>query len=146
MRFKSQRNNAPLPEVNLIPMMDVLMTVLTFFIIISMTLNGQVVNVFLPEAASSESKDGNQAEAKEEPPKPLVVGLNAEKQILLSNSVATDEQLIERMQAYFEENPEGVVTLKADRSLTYRDVADLLKVMRDVGGGRVSLGVEGIDD
>ncbi len=144
MRFKSRRGSAPLPEVNLIPMMDVLMTVLTFFIIISMTLNGQVVNVFLPEATSSDG--GGEEEQKQDSPKPLVVGLNAERQILLSNKTATTDELVQQMQTYFENNPAGVVTLKADRSLTYRDVSELLKVMRDVGGGRVSLGVEEIEE
>lgn len=138
MKFK-QRNNQLL-EVNLVPMMDVLMTVLTFFIIISMTLTGQSVNVFLPEATSSEG--GSQTGQSEEAPPPLVIGLNAEREILMNSSVVTTDEMVKQMQAYFAENPEGVVTLKADRSLNYRDVSDLLKIMRDVGGGRVSLGVE----
>ncbi|MBD2464508.1 biopolymer transporter ExbD [Oscillatoria sp. FACHB-1407] len=140
MRFNNRQGNKDLPQVNLIPMMDVLMTVLTFFIIVSMTLTGQVVNVFLPEANSSGGE--GQGEGEDASMAQLVVGLNAEKQILLSNQVATTDQLVQEMQTYFQENPEGMVTLKADRSLTYRDVADVLKVMRDVGGGRVSLGVE----
>lgn len=116
------------------------MTVLTFFIIISMTLSGQVVNVFLPEATEPKAS-GTPPELA--PGAPFVVGLNAQKQILLDNKPATTDQLVERMQAYFAKNPNGAVTLKADRSLTYRDVSDLLKVMRDVGSGTVSLGIEG---
>ncbi|NEQ28726.1 MAG: biopolymer transporter ExbD, partial [Microcoleus sp. SIO2G3] len=30
-----------MPEINLVPMMDVIMTILTFFIIVSMTLTNQ---------------------------------------------------------------------------------------------------------
>ncbi|MEM6424137.1 MAG: biopolymer transporter ExbD, partial [Cyanobacteria bacterium P01_D01_bin.128] len=41
MRSRKQRPASRVPEVNLVPMMDVLMTVLTFFIIISMSLTGQ---------------------------------------------------------------------------------------------------------
>jgi len=136
MRFSKHRHES-LPEVNLVPMMDVLMTVLTFFIIISMTLSGQVVNVFLPKSDTESAKEGSQG-----PPEPLVVGLNAEKQVLLDNKPATMDQMIQNMTTYFQKYPNGTVTLKADRSLTYRDVSELLKAMRDVGGGRVYLAID----
>jgi biopolymer transport protein ExbD len=135
MRFKSNRHSG-MPEINLVPMMDVLMTVLTFFIIVSMTLNGQVVDVFLPKAEKPGEEEGDKSAA------PLVIGLNEDQEILLDNKPASADEMVKQMQAYFKENPEGVVMLKADRSLTYKDVSQLLKQMRDVGGGRVSLGIE----
>lgn len=135
MRFKSNQRSS-MPEINLVPMMDVLMTVLTFFIIVSMTLNGQVVDVFLPKTDKPGEEEGDKSAA------PLVIGLNENQEILLDNKPASADEMVKQMQAYFKENPEGVVMLKADRSLTYKDVSQLLKQMRDVGGGRVSLGIE----
>lgn len=138
MRSKRQRQTSnQLPEINLVPMMDVLMTVLTFFIIISMTLTGQVVSVFLPEASTEGKKDGEDA-----PPPAMVVGLNADGEILLSNQPATLDQMVQEVQTYFTENPEGKVTLKADRELQYQEVANLLKSLRNIGGGRVSLAID----
>lgn len=113
------------------------MTVLTFFIIVSMTLTGQVVSVFLPEAASEGKKDG-----EDKAPPALVVGLNADGEILLSNQPATIDQMVQEVQEYFAENPEGKVTLKADRELQYQEVSNLLKALRDIGGGRVSLAID----
>ena len=135
MRFKSNQHSG-MPEINLVPMMDVLMTVLTFFIIVSMTLNGQVVDVFLPKTEKPGDEEGDKSAA------PLVIGLNENQEILLDNKPASSDEMVKQMQAFFKENPDGVVMLKADRSLTYKDVAQLLKQMRDVGGGRVSLGIE----
>jgi biopolymer transport protein ExbD len=140
MRFSRQRQESRLPEINLVPMMDVLMTVLTFFIIISMTLNGQAVNVLLPKTNEAAAKEGEGADAT------LVVGLTANEEILVDGKVVSSTDLVQRMQTYFDQNSEGVVTLKADRSLTYEQVANVLKAMRDVGGGRVSLGIEGITE
>jgi biopolymer transport protein ExbD len=134
MRFKAQQKNSQLPEVNLVPMMDVLMTVLTFFIIISMTLTGQqLANVSLPE---TEGATENAAEAK---PVSLIVGLSENGEILLDNQTVNVNQLTERMRAFLTENPEGVVLLKADRTLNYSEVNSLLKIMRDIGGSQVSL-------
>ncbi|NEQ55108.1 MAG: biopolymer transporter ExbD, partial [Leptolyngbya sp. SIO3F4] len=49
MGLRTRQENKGVPEVNLVPMMDVLMTVLTFFVIISMELSGvQIFGVSLP--------------------------------------------------------------------------------------------------
>ena len=126
-----------MPEINLVPMMDVLMTVLTFFIIISMTLTGQqMMNVDLPSAGEGVTEDVG----SEVPP--LIVGLNQQKQTLIENQPTTDAQLGQQIQAYLQENPEGSVLLKADQGLVYEDVAELLEKMRDYGGDRVSLAIE----
>lgn len=138
MRFNSrrQRNGSQMPELNLVPMMDVILTILTFFIIISMTLTSQqVVNVTLPSAnAGVEATDS---------PAPLVVGLNQQRQIVLDGQPATEAQLAQRMQTYLTQNRDGAIVLKADKGLSYQEVVQLLGRMRDVGGDRVSLAIEG---
>lgn len=137
MRFKSQRQrSSQMPEVNLVPMMDVIMAILTFFIIVSMTLTSQqVVNVTLPSADSGASTS--------DLPDPFVVGLNQQRQIILDGQPATEAELLQRMQTYLARNREGAIVLKADKGLAYQEVVQLLGKMRDVGGDRVSLAIEG---
>jgi biopolymer transport protein ExbD len=137
MQFKARRSSGELPEVNLVPMMDVLMTVLTFFIIISMTLTGQqIANVVLPKT------DGTGAKSKPENQTVLAVGLNSKNEIVLENKTTDVNQLATAMQQFYTEHPEGVVLLKADRQLDYSKVVQLLKTMRDIGGDRVSLAID----
>lgn len=125
-----------MPEVNLVPMMDVVMAILTFFIIVSMTLTSQQsVNVSLPSADSGASTT--------DLPDPFVVGLNQQRQIILNSQPATEAQLLQEMQAYLAGNREGAIVLKADKGLAYQEVVQLLGKMRDVGGDRVSLAIEG---
>jgi biopolymer transport protein ExbD len=134
--MKRQRRGSQLPQVNLVPMMDVLMTVLTFFIITSMTLTGQqVMNVTLPSAAEGVTEGTGELE-------PFIVGLNPQNQILVENQPLSNSQLVEQVQTYLTANPEGVVLVKADRGLVYEDVAALLETLRDIGGDRVSLAIE----
>lgn len=136
MRFRN-KESSQLPEVNLVPMMDVLMTVLTFFIIVSMTLTGQqILNLNLPQT------DGEGAEREAAARKTLIVGLNADRQVIINNQPINPDQLAQQMQIFLAENPQGMVLLKADRELTYAAVAQLLKTMRDLGGDRVSLAIE----
>jgi biopolymer transport protein ExbD len=136
MRFKSQQKGSQMPEVNLVPMMDVILTVLTFFIIISMTLTGQQqsVDITLP----STDAGGSTLPV----PDPLVVGLNQQGQVLLNNQPASDAQLSQQMQTYLVQNPKGAVILKADRQIPYEKVVQVLGKMRDIGGDRVSLAID----
>jgi len=124
-----------MPEVNLVPMMDVLMTILTFFIIIAMTLTTQqTVNVTLPSASAGA------VELKE--PDPLIIGLNLQGEILLDDKTVSQAELSQRMQSYLVQNPKGAVILKAADKIPYEQVVKLLGTMRDVGGDRVSLAIE----
>lgn len=138
MRLRDRQPQSEIPEVNLVPMLDVLMVVLTFFIIISMTLSGQsVLNVKLPLLG------GASASAEKSPePKKLVIGLDNQGQIVLESQPITVDQMTKAMVDFLNANPEGVVMLKADHKLSYDTVVKLLEVMRDIGGDRVSLAVD----
>jgi biopolymer transport protein ExbD len=137
MKFKSQQNQ--LPEVDLVPMMDVLMSVLTFFIIISMTLTGQqVMNITLPEAEGGSNPEN--ADSGQQVPT-LVVGLNAQRQLVMDNAPVAEAQVITNVQTFWVSNPTGIVLVKADKGLTYNDVANVLELLRDIGGDRVSLSI-----
>ena len=127
------------PEVNLVPMMDVLMTVLTFFIIISMTLTGrQLIGIEVPEnveGTDAEVDAATQAQA-------LIIGLDSQGNIIFEDEPISLQQLTQRIRTHFAENPEGTLLLKADKDLPYDDVAVFLTDLRDIGGNRVSLAVE----
>lgn len=135
MRKRSQPPNG-LPEVNLIPMLDVLMSVLTFFIIISMTLTGeQIVGVTLPTGTT----DDEGAPTEEEAPDPLVVGLTKDGVTVIRMEPLSAEELSQRIQSYLAEYPEGTIVLKADQELPYEEVLVVLRQLRDIGGDRVGL-------
>lgn len=135
MKFKHQRHGSQMPEVNLVPMMDVILTILTFFILVSMSLTKfQSVDAALP----STDKGVNQ----ETPPDPLVIGMTQQGQVMIGNASASDAQIAQQVVAYFEKNPKGNIILKADKSLPYEKVVQTLGVLRDVGGDRISLAIE----
>lgn len=145
MGSKNRRPASRIPEVNLVPMMDVLMTVLTFFIIISMELTGQqLLNVNLPrsggDGSSVETEVQTVGEAQDI--ENLVVGLDNQGNILLDNEAVSLAVLGQSVQQFTASNPDGKIVLKADRNLPYEQVAALLTDLRDIGGDRVSLAFE----
>lgn len=135
MKFKTQQKLSQMPEVNLVPMMDVLLTVLTFFIIVSMTLSSQqrALDVTLPDTQNG----ANDVKT----PDPLVVALDTQGKLGLQNKVVSEAELLQQMQTYLNQNPQGAVLLKADRQVSYEQLAKLLGTMQKIGGERVSLAI-----
>lgn len=136
MKFRArQQRSSSMPEVNLVPMMDVIMTILVFFIIVSMTLTDfQSIDINLPGAQSGVSQ--------EKPPDPMIVGLNQQGQILLEDNPVSRDRLSQRVGVYLRQNPKGVVVLKADKQVPYEEVVRVLGALKDLGGDRVSLAIE----
>jgi biopolymer transport protein ExbD len=135
MRFKRQQRPGQIPEVNLVPMLDVLMVVLTFFIIVSMTLTTQQgLDVQLP---ASTNEPVSNAE-----PEFALVKLNTDGVILFDEQPATREQLTAQVKTFLEANPKGFVVMQADEKLPYEQVVTLLGELKQVGGERVSLAIE----
>ncbi|MBE9059641.1 biopolymer transporter ExbD [cf. Phormidesmis sp. LEGE 11477] len=139
MRTRHRRPSR-IPEVNLVPMMDVLMTVLIFFVVISMGLTGVQINgVTLPRSVNSTDES---ITSSADEPVPFVIGLTAQRQLVLEGEIIQMRNLSPRLRTYFQENPDGSILLKADRTLPYDDIANLLDELRGIGGRRVSLAVE----
>ena len=129
-----------IPEVNLVPMMDVLMTVLIFFVIISMGLTGVKINgVTLPKSVEGADKTVIEKESESEP---FTIGLTSDKTLVIDDEPTSLSAIAPAVKTYFKENPNGTLLLKADRALPYDDIAVLLNELRALGGRRVSLAVE----
>lgn len=139
MKFKRQQRSSQMPELNLVPMIDLIMTVLTFFIVVSMTLTSGTgsVKVQLPSGAGSKA------------PLPIpkamrqIVKIDAQGALFLVNEGSerpiTLEQLDPQVARYLQQNPEGIVLINADRTLSYDKVIQVLTRLKNVGGDRVSL-------
>lgn len=112
------------------------MTILTFFIIVAMTLSDQqrTLKVNLPNANSPASSART--------PESLVVGLNAQGQTAIREKLVSETELAQQIQSYLAKSPQGSVLLKADRTVSYQQLAKVLGTMQQIGGERVSLAIE----
>lgn len=138
MRYlKTQQHRSQMPEINLVPMMDVIMTILTFFIIVAMTLTGiQTVDLSLPDIQDPEQTDAKNL------PEPLVVELSQKQQLIVNGKSVSEPEVANGIRQYLQANPRGAVLLKADQRLSYQKVVDVLTQLKRIGGDRVSLAVE----
>lgn len=136
MRFRT-RVESTIPDIDLTPMLNVMMAVLAFFVLISMTLGvaPEGIEVELPNPDA-----GANAEAEIQP---FVVRLqNTEQAEVGEGQTVNQAQILQAIPNYLQAQPAGSVILVAEPQVAYDDVIQWLTQMRAVGGDRVSLGVE----
>ncbi|NMF85059.1 biopolymer transporter ExbD [Nodosilinea sp. P-1105] len=134
MRFKQQQN-AKLPQVDLIPMLNVMMGILAFFVMITMTLGSEsLIEVQLP---------ADQPEADTPlPADPFIVELAGVNDVRLNGQPIDPDTLKAQVTDYLARNPENIIFLLPSQDLPYEQVMQFLGEMRAVGGDRVSLAIE----
>lgn len=136
MRSKRRVQPGKMPEVNLIPMLNVMMGILAFFVMITMMLTDeQGVEVQLPAGE-------NAPPPEEAPPPVLVVALNAQGQFFVEDEPFEQQQLESQLRFFLRQDEEAFVVLQADETLPYERVLQTLAELKAIGGDRVSLGIE----
>lgn len=118
-------------QVNIVPLIDVIFCILTFFILAAVGLTRQqAISVDIPQARTGVSQMREMLIVSVDP-----VGQTYVEKELMPSRV----QLRQKLQAYRAANPVGLMVLYASKQALYEDVIGVLDVMRDVGGDRVAL-------
>ncbi|AFY71657.1 Biopolymer transport protein ExbD/TolR [Thalassoporum mexicanum PCC 7367] len=130
----STENSSP-TEINIIPLLDVVFSILAFFLLISTGLVApQRIGVELPQT----DNNGEQTNAPTRPM--LVVTLDARGQTLIDGSIISDIYLKAEIEAYIQANPTALVVLNAeDESVSYAEVINKLDELRQIAGDRVAI-------
>ena len=121
--FSAQNHQMPTAEINMTPLVDVMLVLLIIFIITA-PLMTHSVKVDLPRAASTPTP---------EKPMTLQVSINAENQIFVG-SQAVDRNILEnRFREAVAQDANVEMHLKADRSTRYESVAETMSAARRAG-------------
>jgi biopolymer transport protein ExbD len=117
-------------QIQIIPLIDVIFCILTFFILASLQMTRQqAINVDLPQAATG------QVQAREM----LVVTIDNVGQTYIDKQPIDPASLYDRLKQYRDNKPEGLLVLNASQSAYYNDVIRVLDILRKVGGDKVAL-------
>jgi biopolymer transport protein ExbD len=129
--MKINSNNTEDPRIELVPLIDVIFCILTFFLLAGLQVaRQQAINVDIPNATS-----GTPA-AREL----LMVSLNDAGQLFLEQQpMLVPGQLIEAVKQYRQARPNSSIVLYASKQVSYNKVVEVLDALRGVAGDRVAL-------
>jgi len=118
-------------RIEIIPLIDVIFCILTFFLLAGLQLTRQqAISVDLPKASSGTPQMREM----------LMVSLDDVGQVYIEQQpIGSKDQLSVALKNYRSTNPNGLMVLYASRTASYNDVIQVLDLLREVGGDRVSL-------
>jgi biopolymer transport protein ExbD len=130
MKINSDNTNEE-PRIELVPLIDVIFCILTFFLLAGLQVaRQQAISVDIPKASSG-------APAAREL---LMVSLNDAGQLFLEQQpMLVPGQLIESVKQYRQARPNSSIVLYASKQVSYNKVVEVLDALRGVAGDRVAL-------
>ena len=126
----------PMSEINVTPMVDVMLVLLVIFMVAAPLLTVGVP-VDLPQT---------KAPAITEQKEPLVITVNAEGKLFLQNTAVGDDELVPRLQAITQNNPNADIYVRGDRAISYGRVMEVMGMVSAAGFTKVSLITEQAHD
>ncbi|PSB29261.1 ExbD/TolR family protein [Stenomitos frigidus] len=121
------------PQINIVPMIDVIFALLTFFIMSSLYLTRSAgLPVNLPKAATAQTQSQSQ----------IVVTINQQGQLSLNRQPAQLGDLQTRIRALVGNNPSTLVVVNADERVSHGQVIAVMDQLRSIPGIKLAIAAQ----
>jgi biopolymer transport protein ExbD len=125
--FDSGRASAPMAEINMVPLIDVMLVLLVIFIITAPLLTHSV-KIDLPRASSH---------ANQTRPENVQLGIRASGDVFWNGEAVALSGLEARLRAAARTEPQPELHIRADRKVEYEHVAEVMAMAARVGLTRI---------
>ena len=126
-RLERARAPSPMSDINMTPLIDVMLVLLVIFIITAPLMSSRL-RLDLPKAEGTRST---------ETPKFIAVAVDADGKLYLAEQPVTLEQLREQAERTAGREPATEVQLRADEKVPYGRVAELIGLLQQAGLSRI---------
>jgi biopolymer transport protein ExbD/biopolymer transport protein TolR len=131
-RLERRTGAAPMSDINMTPLIDVMLVLLVIFIIAA-PLMASSLKLDLPKTTGASPTEAPQA---------LLLAIDAEGRFYLGEETMPRERLAERVRAAAQANPATEVQLRADSHVPYGRVAEMIGLVQDAGLSRIGFVTE----
>ncbi|MGD9763383.1 MAG: protein TolR [Candidatus Binatia bacterium] len=132
MAFSGERNNEALSQINVTPLVDVMLVLLVIFMVTAPILQ-QGIDVNLPRVQGG-ALAGEDLQ--------LVVTVTTSGALYLNDAKMTPPDLLAKLQAILRERPDRNVYLRADAAVPYGEVLRVMSTLREAGVQRLGMVTE----
>jgi biopolymer transport protein TolR len=126
-RLESRKPDAPMSEINVTPMVDVMLVLLVIFILTA-PLMTSAIRLNLPQSEGGESGGSPQA---------VTLVVDAQGALFLNDQPITQDALRQRLSDSAKRNPNTELELRADQSVPYGRVVEAMGLAQKAGLSRI---------
>ena len=130
--FNQRRQQGPMSDMNMVPMIDVMLVLLVIFIITAPLMTSSL-KLDLPRTEGARPSDA---------PVFMALAVNAQGDFFVGDEKVTPQQLLERVRASAARDPNTEVQLRADQAVPYGRVAELMGLVQEAGLSRIGFVTE----
>ncbi|RQO54682.1 biopolymer transporter ExbD [Paucibacter sp. KBW04] len=131
-RLERSERPKPMGEINMTPLIDVMLVLLVIFMIAAPLMTSSL-HLDLPKSEAARPSDA---------PKFIAIGLQPDGGLFLGELKLNKQQLQQRLLELGKANPELEVQLRADQSVPYGQVAELIGWCQSAGLSRIAFVAE----
>ena len=130
MAFSSGNDSGgPMAEINVTPLVDVMLVLLIIFMITTPLMNHRV-KVQLPEAVVDKKEENKKIP-------PVTIAVTESGALFLNDEPATRQLLESQLSVEAQKSPQPPVNIRADKTTPYRLVNDVVKIAQAQGIAKV---------
>ncbi len=126
-RLERRAESPPMSEINVTPLVDVMLVLLVIFMLTAPLLTSSV-RLELPSA---------EAPAASAAPQALTLALDAQGALFLNDHPITPDQLRQRLKEVAKANPDTEIQLRADQAQTYGKLVEVMALAQQAGLSRI---------
>lgn len=132
MAFKSDQGDDLQSEINVVPLVDIILVVLIIFMVTAPMIMKPSINVNLPKAASGEATT----------PSKLNIAISNDGRVILDGKEADDQAVMQAAQNEVSKNPEIQAIISADRDVPHGRVVALLDIVKGAGVKKFAISID----
>lgn len=132
MAFKSDQGDELQSEINVVPLVDIILVVLIIFMVTAPMIMKPSINVNLPKAASGEATT----------PSKLNISISNDGKINLDGKEADDQAVLKAAQDEVLKNPDIQAIISADKDVPHGRVVGVLDIVKGAGVKKFAISID----
>lgn len=126
---KSQSTDTEISDINIVPLVDIILVVLIIFMITSQAQKQNQIDMNLPESSFSDKKSEL----------PIAISVNKSREIFINQKLTDLNDLRGQLGSELNKNPEISAVVSADKDLDYGYVIAVMDVAKSAGVKELSV-------
>lgn len=132
MAFKADQGDEIMSEINVVPLVDVILVVLIIFMVTAPMIMKPSINVNLPKAASGEATT----------PSKLNITIGGDGKLNLDGEIVEDAQVQAKALEEVGKNPDIQAIIAADKDVPHGRVVSVLDIVKGAGVKKFAISID----